>query len=149
MMRGTVTADALTLPGGDDSATGGQGWSRAPIDVAGLFATDAEIALRLGALGLGDMALGPVDLTATLTRGRLVFDIARLAAYGGAVSGQFVVNGRGGLSVGGDLSASDVALLPMLRDFAGFERLEGTGAGRLRFLGVGNDMASIMAGLSG
>ena len=37
----------------------------------------------------------------------------------------------------------------MLRDVAGFERLEGTGAGRLRFLGVGNDMASIMGGLSG
>ena len=149
MIRGTVTADALTLPGGDDSATGGQGWSRAPIDVSGLFATDAEIALRLGALGLGDIALGPIDLTATLTRGRLVFDIARLAAYGGAVSGQFVVNGRGGLSVGGDLRASEMQLLPLLRDVADFERLEGTGNGRLRFLGVGNDMASIMTGLSG
>ena len=150
MIRGTVTGDALTLPGGgDNSAPTGQGWSRAPIDVSGLFATDAEIALQLGAVALGDIALGPVDLNATLTRGRLVFDIARITAYGGAVSGQFVVNGRGGLSVGGDLSARDIALLPMLRDFAGFERLEGTGAGRLRFLGVGNDMASIMDGLSG
>ena len=150
MIRGTVTGDALTLPGGgDNSAPTGQGWSRAPIDVSGLFATDAEIALQLGAVALGDIALGPVDLNATLTRGRLVFDIARITAYGGAVSGQFVVNGRGGLSVGGDLSARDIAILPMLRDVAGFERLEGTGAGRLRFLGVGNDMASIMGGLSG
>ena len=150
MIRGTVTGDALTLPGGgDNSAPTGQGWSRAPIDVSGLFATDAEIALQLGAVALGDIALGPIDLNATLTRGRLVFDIARITAYGGAVSWQFVVNGRGGLSVGGDLSARDIALLPMLRDFAGFERLEGTGAGRLRFLGVGNDMASIMGGLSG
>jgi AsmA protein len=149
MIRGTVTADALTLPGGDESATGGQGWSRAPIDVSGLFATDAEIALQLGAVALGDMALGPIDLTATLTRGRLVFDIARLAAYGGAVSGQFVLNGRGGLSVGGDLRAAEMQLLPLLRDVADFERLEGTGNGRLRFLGVGNDMASIMTGLSG
>ena len=149
MIRGTITADRLALPGGDDSATGGQGWSRAPIDVSGLFATDAEIALQLGAVALGDIALGPIDLTATLTRGRLVFDIARLAAYGGAVSGQFVLNGRGGLSVGGDLRAAEMQLLPLLRDVADFERLEGTGNGRLRFLGVGNDMASIMTGLSG
>lgn len=149
MIRGTVMADALRLPGGDESAAAGQGWSRSPIDVSGLFASDAEIALQLGRVALGDVALGPVDLTATLTRGRLVFDIARIAAYEGAVSGQFVVNGRGGLSVGGDLRARDMALLPLLRDVAGFERLEGTGNGRLRFLGVGNDMATIMSGLSG
>lgn len=149
LIRGTITADRLALPGGDQGGGGQVGWSRAPIDVSGLFATDAEIALRLGALGLGDIAFGPVDLTATLTRGRLVFDIARIAAYGGAVSGQFVVNGRGGLSVGGDLRAAEMQLLPLLRDVADFERLEGTGNGRLRFLGVGNDMASLMTGLSG
>ncbi|WP_439140361.1 AsmA family protein, partial [Roseicyclus sp.] len=149
LIRGTISADTLALPGADASPSGNTGWSSAPIDVSGLFATDAEIALRLGALGLGDIALGPVDLTAALTRGRLVFDIARLAAYGGAVSGQFVVNGRGGLSVGGDLRATEMQLLPLLRDVAAFERLEGTGNGRLSFLGVGNDMASIMAGLSG
>ena len=37
---------------------------------------------------------------------------------------------------GGDLSARDIALLPMLRDVAGFERLAGTGAGRLPLDGV-------------
>lgn len=149
MIRGRVTGEMLRLPGGNDSGPSTQGWSRAPIDVDGLFAADAEIGMQFGAMAFGDIALGPVDLTATLTRGRMVFDIARIGAYGGAVSGQFVINGRGGLSVGGDLRASNLALLPMLRDVAGFERLEGSGNGNLQFLGVGNDLDSIMSSLSG
>jgi AsmA protein len=88
-------------------------------------------------------------LNATLNNGRLVFEIGRIEAYGGRLAGQFVVNGRNGLSVGGDLILTEVQLAPLLDEFANYDRLEGTGSASLQFLGVGNDVATIMSGLEG
>jgi AsmA protein len=70
-------------------------------------------------------------------------------AYGGTISGQFVVNGRKGLSVGGDLTFVGMDLQNLLRDFAGYERLVGTGDLRLKFLGSGPSVDAIMQGLEG
>ena len=81
--------------------------------------------------------------------GRVVFEIGRVEAYGGRLAGQFVVNGRSGLSVGGDLILTQVQLAPLLSEFAGYDRLEGTGSASLQFLGVGNDVGTIMSGLEG
>jgi AsmA protein len=158
-LRGAVTAEDLVVsaqpPGGATGSGGGSGpggpdgWPTDPIDVSGLFAADGDVALRIGSVDLGDTVLGPVEVNAGLTRGRLVFDIGRIEAYGGQLAGQFVVNGRGGLSVGGDLIIAGVRLNPLLSQFAGYDRLEGNGNASLQFLGVGNDIATIMAGLEG
>jgi len=90
-----------------------------------------------------------VEVVVTIARPRAVFDIRRVAAYDGTVSGQFVVNGRSGLSVGGDLTFAGMALQPLLRDFGGYERLIGTGDLRVKFLGVGNSIDAIMRSLKG
>jgi AsmA protein len=156
-LRGTVSGGILTLASREATATGGagggaggsSGWSTDPIDVSGLFAVDAEIALRLGGVRLDTAQLGAVEVNATLSQGRVVFEIGRVEAYGGRLAGQFVVNGRGGLSVGGDLILTEVQLAPLLAEFAGYDRLEGTGSASLQFLGVGNDMATIMSGCRG
>jgi AsmA protein len=156
-VRGTVSGGILTIgsteatgAGGAGGAAGGtSGWSTEPIDVSGLFAADAEIGLRFGGVRLDTAQLGAVEVNATLSQGRLVFDIGRIDAYGGRLAGQFVVNGRGGLSVGGDLILTEVQLAPLLDQFAGYDRLEGTGSASLQFLGVGNNMATIMSGLQG
>jgi AsmA protein len=155
MIRGTVSGARLILPeaggaaGGATGDGGGGGWPTSTIDVSGLFAADAEIAVVVERLEGAGLALGPADLQATLTRGRLVLDIERIGAYDGTLTGQFVVNGRGGLSVGGDLLLAGAQLQPFLTDLAGYERLRGSGSASLQFLGVGNDMATIMSGLEG
>ncbi|MGP1357638.1 AsmA family protein [Roseicyclus sp.] len=156
-LRGTLSAETLALAavpeGGAGGGTGGgaaaSGWPTERIDVSGLFALDAELALRAASIDLGAAEVGPVEVNANLDRGRLVFDIGRIGAYGGRIAGQFVVNGRNGLSVGGDLIAAGVQLNPLLTQFAGFDRLEGTGSASLQFLGVGDDLATIMGSLSG
>ncbi len=150
MLRGTITGGAITLPGllaSADGTTEASGWPRDVIDVSGLFATDADLTVRTQSLDLGAVTLSDIDLRATLTRGRVVFDIASIGTYGGQLAGQFVINGRGGLSVGGDLILADVALQPLMMAMAGYERLEGTGSASLEFLGVGNDLYTIMDGL--
>lgn len=147
MLRGTITSDAVTLPGLMARGTAVDGWPRDVMDVSGLFATDADLTIRLARLDLGAVVLSEADLRATINRGRLVFDIASLTAYEGQLAGQFVINGRGGLSVGGDLILADAALAPLLGAVAGYERLDGTGSASVEFLGVGNDLHTIMDGL--
>jgi AsmA protein len=85
----------------------------------------------------------------TIDRARAVFDIGRVQAYGGKIAGQFVVNGRKGLSVGGNLSFAGMELQPLLSDFGGYKRLVGAGDLRLKFLGSGGSVDAIMQGLEG
>ncbi len=151
LIRANLQGGPLDLSGlmEGESEPSPAGWSRAPIDVSALHAVDAEVSLALASLDAGIITLGTTRLTATLTAGRLVFDLAEVAAYGGSIAGQYVLNGRGGLSTGGDIMASNVGLKPLLTEFAGFDRLEGTGTGQVKFLAVGNDMHTLMNSLSG
>lgn len=135
---------------GDGAANAGAGgWSDARIDVSGLSGVNGEFSLKAKAINLGSIQLAATDVKGTLDRSRLVLNLGEVGVFGGSVSGQFVVNGRGGLSVGGDLSASGVAMQQVLRDFAGFERLVGDASMSLKFLGVGGTMNEIMNGLKG
>ncbi|QCO55969.1 AsmA family protein [Pseudorhodobacter turbinis] len=151
-----ITAGALDFSGlaGDTSAGGSgggaaSGWSRDLIDVSGLGALDASVALTADSIDLGTAKLGRTRLLVTLDRARMVIESQELQAYGGNVTGNFVVNGRGGLSVGGDLRLAGIAMQPLLQDVADFDRLIGTGDISLKFLGVGNRMSDIMNSLSG
>ncbi len=151
-----INAGTLVLPG-SGGATGRQagpspqdaGWSRAVIDVGALGLLDGEIALRADSLAIGPAQLGRTRLLVTLDRARAVIEAREVQIYGGNVGGQFVVNGRGGLSVGGDLTLGGMQMQPLLSELAGYDRLIGTGDLRLKFLGVGNSVAAIMATLKG
>jgi AsmA protein len=79
----------------------------------------------------------------------MVADIARAGAFGGTISGQAVVNGRNGLSLGGDISARGVALQPLLTDFADIDRLVGNADLRVKYLMAGNSLDALMRSMSG
>jgi AsmA protein len=165
------TLDLSGLAGGDDASSGGSssggssagssgsgggggsgaaaGWPDTPIDVAALAALDAELALNAAALDFGDAAFGPAGVVARLDAARLVLVIREFGAYGGDIAGEFVVNGRGGLSVGGDLSMAGVQLQPFLVATADYDRLTGSAEGRIAFLGTGPSVDAIMKSLSG
>ncbi|MBN2630331.1 MAG: AsmA family protein [Rhodobacteraceae bacterium] len=155
-----VSAGALSLaqaPGGQGGAIGGgarggaeaAGWPTDQIDVSALGLMDASVALTADSVDLGLARLGATRLLLTNDRGRAVFDLRQIAVYQGTVTGQFVVNSRGGLSVGGDLRLSDLAMQPLLTDLGGFDRLIGTGDLTLKFLGVGASVDAIARSLSG
>lgn len=148
-----VTLDLTGLTGGAGGGSGGgaqaSGWPKDRIDASGLGALDADVALTADSADLGLAKLGPVQVLLTIDRARAVFDIRRVAAYDGTVSGQFVVNARKGLSVGGDLTIAGIALQPMLQDFGGYDRLIGTGDLRVKFLGSGQSVDAIMRSLGG
>lgn len=149
-LAATLTAKAFdvdsVLPPGD---TGGDGWPMQPIAYDWLLPVDGSVDLAVEHLTLRGAVLGPLETRISLDRGRAVAGFANVELYGGTVAGELVMNGRNGLSVGGDLRASGVALGPLLADTSGFQGLSGTLEGRLAFLGIGNTTAAIMNSLSG
>lgn len=145
---------SLAAGGGDApettaEGTVAEGWSKDPIDVGALALADADVAFRAESIDLGTLKLGPTRATAALDQSRIVFDLREVQAYEGAVTGQFVMNNRNGLSVGGELAMGGIALQPALTDLAGYERLIGNADFDLKFLGVGNSLNAIMNSLSG
>jgi len=134
---------------GGGAGAGETGWSAAPIDVSGLAALDAEISLSAPSVDLGGLQLGETRVLITLDRSRAVVDLRQVAAYGGTVGGDFVVNGRGGLSVGGRLQLEGLQTQPLFRELAGWDKLVSQGDLEVEFLGVGNSVAAIMGSLEG
>ncbi len=149
-LTGQLTAGPVVIglaePEGGPPAAG---WSEAEIDVGALALADAEVAVAAPSVTLGALRLGETRALVTVERARAVTTIRKLAAYGGAVTGEFVVNGRGGLSVGGNLAFAGIDVAAALADLAGSDRLTGRADAELRFLGVGNSIAAIMQGLEG
>ncbi len=143
-----------TGPEGDmgDGEAGGmdaEGWPVGRIDIGALGALDAEVSLSAPSVDLGVLTVGETRALVTIERARAVIDLRQVAAYGGTITGDFVVNGRGGLSVGGRLALAGLETQPLLSDLAGWDRLVSTADLELEFLGIGNSVAEIMAGLSG
>jgi len=145
----SLAAGSAGNGGGASPSAAPSGWSTDQIDASALGAFDASVALAADTIDLGALTLGTTRVLMTLDRARAVFDISELQAYGGNVTGQFVANGRGGLSVGGNLTFARIAMERLLADLAGYDRLIGQGDLRLKFLGVGNSMAALMQGLKG
>ena len=143
---GAFTLPGTTAPSGNAPA---QGWPTAALDVTALDLFDASVDLTAQSLAFGNATLGPTHANLTLDRARAVLTLQDADAYGGTAAGSFVVNGRKGLSVGGDLRFKGLTLEALFADVAGFDRLTGRGDVRLKFLGIGNSVDAIMHSLSG
>lgn len=130
-------------------ATGSGGWPNDPIDASGLSSFNGTISLTANSVDLGTLKLGPTRTVLRNKRSRMVFELREIAAYGGSVKGEFVVNNRNGLSVGGRINAANLQMQPVLRDTIDVDRLTGAADLQMSFLGVGETVDAIMNSLSG
>lgn len=147
---GALDLKSLTGGAGDGGgSTAPAGWPKDPIDASGLAAFNGAISLRADSIDLGALQLGPTRTLLTNDRSRMVFELRDVAAYGGRFTGEFVMNNRSGLSVGGKLRASEVQMKPLLTDLADLTRFSGQGDAEVSFLGVGQNIDAIMRSLSG
>lgn len=144
----TGATEAADAEAGSSAAVG-TGWSTSPIDASALSGFDGDIALTAGGIDLGSVVLGPTHVLLRNERSRMVFELREVAAYSGQVTGEFVINNRSGLSVGGKLAARGIGLQPLLSDLADVDRLTGRADADLSFLGVGQSVDAIMRSLSG
>jgi AsmA protein len=156
-LKAQLAAGPITIGTGPDGEMGGgeaggmqaDGWPLGEIDVSALGAMDADIALAAPSVDLGILKLGQTRVLITVDRARAVTEIREMQAYGGQISGDFVANGRGGLSVGGRLVFDGLQTEPLFTDLAGWDRLVSTGDFEVEFLGVGNSVDAIMKSLKG
>ena len=148
---GALNLAALAATGGGSGGAAAKtaGWPKDRLDVSGLGALDAAISVAADSIDLGLLKFGRARLLLSLERSRAVIEARELQAYGGTVTGEFVVNGRGGLSVGGNLALGGLAMQPLLTDLAGFDRLIGNGDLSVRFVGSGNTVDALAQSLSG
>jgi AsmA protein len=147
----SALSDEATEKGsnGSPTAAGLEGWSRQEINADWLAAFDGDIALSAESIDLGQLALGATRAVLRNDRARMVFDLQDMSAYGGKVVGEFVMNNRSGLSVGGKLTAQGVQMRDLLEDAAGVTRFTGDGTAEVSFLGSGQSVDAIMRSLSG
>ncbi|MEL6648143.1 MAG: AsmA-like C-terminal region-containing protein, partial [Pseudomonadota bacterium] len=148
--------DLSALSGGETSGGTGQaageqdtGWSRERIDASALALANAEVALSASSIDLGDLQIGATKTKLTLDRSRLVFQLQDVRAYDAVIKGQFVLNNRSGLSVGGKLNVQGIDMEAFLTDAAGIDTFSGSADATLNFLGVGQTQDAIMNSLSG
>ena len=138
---------------GSGSASGGSsapsGWSRDDIDASGLANFNGAIEVKASSVDLGQFQLGTTRAVLRNDNSRMVFELRDVVAYGGLVGGEFVVNNRNGLSVGGQMAANSIQMQPLLSDAIDLDRLTGKGDVQLSFLGVGPSVYAIMNSLSG
>ena len=147
----SALSDEATETGsnGSPTAAGLEGWSQQEINADWLAAFDGDIALSAESIDLGQLALGATRAVLRNDRARMVFDLQDMSAYGGKVVGEFVMNNRSGLSVGGKLTAQGVQMRDLLEDAAGVTRFTGDGTAEVSFLGSGQSVDAIMRSLSG
>jgi AsmA protein len=98
---------------------------------------------------MGDATFDEVRARAVVDDGRAVVTLQPLIAYGGTVTGDVVVNGRGGLSSRATLELSGLQMQPFLTEFADFDRLIGQADISLDLLGIGDTTQQLIDSLSG
>ncbi|MFK7870491.1 MAG: AsmA family protein [Roseobacter sp.] len=131
------------------TAGAGSGWPTDPIDASVLSTFEGAIALSASGVDLDAFTLGPTRTILRNENSRMVFELREVQAYGGQVTGDFVVNNRGGLSVGGRINAADVEMQPLFADAVDLDRLTGAASLAVAFLGSGSSVNDIMRSLSG
>ena len=153
-----LNAGALDLSalGGDEkggeatsNSESAEGWSTEPIDVSSLGIVDADVTLTAASIAIGSSQLGQTSLRTRLDNARAVTEILDLQAYDGSVAGNFVVNGRNGLSASADLSGSAIAISRLFAELFDYDRLISLGNMSIQVLAVGNSMDALLNSMDG
>jgi AsmA protein len=126
------------------------GWSDAPIELSGLKAADADFDLSANSILYRKIEIGKSALTLHLKNGRFEADLTEMELYQGKGKGTVVADGSEPIpAITAAFNLTGIAIQPLLRDAAAFERLTGTGGFVLDVAGRGRSEREIVASLNG
>ncbi len=134
---------------GDGPTSAGQGWPKDRIDASGLAAFNGQIAFSAASVDLGQFKLGSTRTLLRNDTSRMVFELREVLAYDGSLTGEFVINNRSGLSMGGQFFLRGMEMQGLLRDAIAFERLTGQADAEFSFLASGASVDALMRSMSG
>ncbi|SDG30173.1 AsmA protein [Limimonas halophila] len=144
------TKDGEQQADGADDGGAPADWSDEPIDFSALSTLNADVEVSAEALKARDIQVGRSALALGVRDSRLQLDLKQLELYDGSGSGQVVVNARTDVpSFASSMAMKGVAARPLLKDSAGFDRLEGTGTISYDVQAEGRSQKAMIANLDG
>ena len=127
-----------------------QGWSDEPIDMSGLKAVDADLALNVGGITAKKIKIGKTAVGVLLKSGRLTADLKEMALYDGKGTAQIKVDGAARVpTIEQTFNLSGVQALPLMTDAAGMDRIEGTANAEMKITTRGNSQKAMVSALNG
>ncbi|MBL8907694.1 MAG: AsmA family protein [Rhizobiales bacterium] len=127
-----------------------EGWSTAPVSFDALRGFTGTLSFATNSLIYRQVTTGPAQLTATLKDGVLDANVSEVKLYGGMASMRVVLDGAGktpGLKFA--FNGSDFDGRALLKDFAGFGRIEGKTSAKLSVATTGSSQAEMASLLKG
>ena len=126
------------------------GWSDAPIDLGALGLLDADVKLSLSSLLYQDVKIGATQLTALLKNRVLRATIDDIRLYDGQGRGVVTVEPSGAAAaISANVTLTGVSGLPVLKDAAGFDWVDGKARIQLALAGTGATERAVMESLNG
>jgi AsmA protein len=138
-----VTSNAPATPASDS-------WSDAPIDLTGLNYVDAQVKISAAQINVGTSQFAPVAIDTTLAGGVLKVAVGNVGAYGGAFSGELIIDASSAnpiYAVHCDIAG--VRALPLLTSLGNFDKIDGVMQVKLAARSAGASQHAIMSNASG
>ncbi|MEZ6001160.1 AsmA family protein [Hyphomonas sp.] len=127
-----------------------EGWSKEPLDLAGLEAVDADLKIKTTTLTLGNVVLKNAQVNAVLKNGKLNADLPAFDAFGGSWGGKMSLDASAAKpAIALDMTGDSVGVSSLLGTLAGFDKLTGTGTFAVSATSTGTSIDEIMKGLNG
>jgi AsmA protein len=106
---------------------GPTGWSEDPFDVSPLRQAEGQVKVKIGRVRYGEVDIENGAVTLTLTNGVLKAVVEKLQMAGGVVElGATVDGSQNALAIDYQVNVTGVQARPVLKTFAGSDRLSGT-----------------------
>jgi AsmA protein len=155
---GSVASSGGTAAGGGGggnapapaASTKSAGWSDAPIDLSPLKLANADFTLSANSILYRKIQVGRSALALHLKEGRFEADLSQMALYQGKGQGKFTADGSGAVpSIAINFDLAGVAIQPLAKDAADFDKLSGTGSVVIDVAGRGRSEREIIGNLGG
>ena len=123
---GASTPTAPAGNGGNAQKPAPQGWSTDPIDLSGLRAVNADIALNVAGLMMRKIKIGKSAVNVVLKGGRLTTKLTEMALYGGNGTATITANGATATpAVAVKFDLTGLQANPALKDAIDMDKIEG------------------------
>jgi len=149
-----LNLDALLSKQGTTAASAGEntqgGWSEDKLDFAALRSVIAKVKLSANQLSFNNIKIAQANLQATVKGGKLAATLPKFKLYNGAGTLNVTIDASGKVPAQRvRLSLVNFDAYPFLKDAAGFESIEGTGAVSLDLAATGSSQRAMVSALSG
>jgi AsmA protein len=161
-VKGVLLLEALDVnpylaapqsPDAADAAKGvdvNKGWGGEKIDLSGLKAINADLAITTGKLTFQKMQMDRAEMDVALKGGLMRTTMKRLDLYGGRGAGVLVLDARGdALRLQNSLAVVSIDAKSFLKDAIAMEKIEGKAKITIAIAGEGSTQQAIMNTLNG